>query len=97
MSSPAEKKPMNTCVFKRTVFSEPLVIHLSIRADVASLDDSVADDIAHLVSQMDVSEDEVSLPALLAERIVNLFSHVQSVEVVDEDGDGAIITKEVRR
>lgn len=88
---------MNSFVFKRTVAIEPLLIHLLIEADLLSLDDSDANEIASLVSTMDITSEDVDEPIMLARRIFGLFKNVKSVEVVDEDGDGAIVSEKNSR
>lgn len=88
---------MNSFVFKRTVAIEPLLIHLLIEADLLSLDDSDANEIALLVSTMDITGEDVDEPIMLARRIFGLFKNVKSVEVVDEDGDGAIVSEKNSR
>lgn len=85
---------MSSFVFKRTVSIEPLLIHLLIEADSLSLDDSDANDIAMLVGTMDITSEDIDEPVMLAQRIFGLFKNVKSVEVVDEDGDGAVVSEE---
>jgi len=48
----------------------------------------MADEIAMLVSTLATDEDE---PLVLAEKIMNIFAPITSVEVTDDEGNGGVV------
>jgi hypothetical protein len=74
----------------RKVAVGPLSIKLRIDADESQCDhcQEMADEIAMLVSTLATDDDE---PLVLAEKIMNIFAPITSVEVTDDEGNGGVV------
>ena len=77
---------MSILLHTRTVEVGPLTVRVQMWADDCC--EHEADDVASLIYAM---ADEDEAPTTLAEKIANRLKGLRSVEVIDEEGDGALV------
>ena len=94
MSSPAGKKQTYAYEYTRTVHAGGLSIRLWINASIGQgCDEYLADDIEQCAGFLIDEDTEEDDPAIIADRLMRLFLHLNAVEVVDDVGDGARVTR----
>jgi len=93
MSSQAEKKHSRAYEYMRSVSTESLTIRLWIAAseDRLQADEAKADEISSLVYTMC---EELDDPMEACYKVSDVFKCINSVEALDDNGDGARIYPE---